>query len=341
MLSVSGREDRLFFDDLKKKFDSVIARHTSATKLHFIREEEKLRRRAGAGTPAASNEREFREAKRAFESIIFILDECGKKSVALISLVSSSKKIGSGEIVALSRFHARRDREYLAFLAGLVSECSHLPGAHDQDSAKRYAAAYDRTGVLFSFTGAAPSADARHRPFLTRQDGIIMKELAAEYTAAVRTLKGTMSASRERFLRETAAASGDEKQTRMGLNEKIAQEEIDAHFRYAEECVSLHGRYGYATEAFERYSDCFDLFTRQARSGDRSPGLEQAVGAGSLFPSLPDFDAGPHTERIRFKALPAHGSGQRPVPSENSGPVLPHAGCIGTRCPVAGRDRLA
>lgn len=297
VLSASGREDQRFSDDLKKKFDAVIARHAAGTKSRYIREEEKLRRRAGVGAAAATNDREFREAKRAFETIISQLDECGKKSVALVALVSSSRKIGSGEIVALSRYHARRDREYLVYLAGLVSECSNLSGAHDPESAKRFAAAYDRTGALFSFAGAAPSPGMLRLPFLTRQDGFIMKELAAEHTAAVRSLKGTMRASRERFLRETAAVSGGEKVTRGGLNEKIAQEVIDAHFRYAEECVLLLGRYSYAVGAFERYSDRFDAFSGQARSGAISPGLEQAVQAASLIPSLPDFD----TDRIRYE----------------------------------------
>lgn len=292
VLSVSGREDRQFFDDLKKKFDTVIARHTGVTKQLFFREEEKLRRRAGAGAPAASNENEFRKAKSAFENVISILDECGKKSVALVSLVSSSRKTGSGDIVTLSRYRMRRDREYLAYCAGLVSECLHLTGVHDPDVAKRFSEAYERTGALFSFAGAAPSPGALHRPFLTRQDGLIMKELAAEHNAAVRTLKGSMGAFRSRFLREAAAASGNEKQTREGLNEKIAQEDIDAHFRYAEECVSLSASYSYAAGAFERYSDCFDAFTGQARSGARSPGLEQSVKAASLIPSTPDFDTG-------------------------------------------------
>ncbi|MDM7926757.1 MAG: hypothetical protein QUS35_12145, partial [bacterium] len=206
VLSVTGREDRQFFDDLKKRFDAVIARHTAGTKQHFFREEEKLRRRA-EGAPAAFNEREFHAAKLMFGSIISLLDECGNKSVALVSLVSSSKKIASGEIVALSRHRARRDREYLEHLAGLVSECAGLPATHDPESVKRFTAACDRTASLFAFAGALPAPDTLRRPFLTRQDGIIMKELAAGHTAAVRTLKGGISAARGRLLRETASLS--------------------------------------------------------------------------------------------------------------------------------------
>jgi hypothetical protein len=298
ILTVSGREDRQFFDTLRKNLDSVIARHTNAARKCFSREEQNLANEKGAGGKKArafSNENEFREARRSFDTGVALLNDSAKKTVDFISLVSSSKKLVSTEIVSGYRYQARRDREYLQYLSGLVSECSRLPEVNDPASAKRFTVAYGKTGGIFTFAGTALSLNARYRPFLSKQDRALMIELTAEFSASIQSMKGDLRACRDRFSRTAAADAGDRKQSRESLDEKIAQEDIDAQLRYAEECVALHGRYHYAEEALERYSGLFDAFTLQARTGAISSSLESAVKNASLLASQSDFD----TDRIR------------------------------------------
>jgi hypothetical protein len=294
ILTASGREDKQFFDALRKKLDSEIARHTNAAKKRFTREEQNLTNEKGAGGETArafSNENEFREAQRSFEKGIALLNDSAKMTIDFISLVTSSKKMESGEIVSGYRYQARRDREYLQYLSGLVSECSRLPEVNDPASAKRFTVAYARTGGIFTFAGTALSLDARYRPFLSKQDRALIVELTTEFSAAIQSMKGDLRACRDRFSRTAAADAGDRKQTRESLDEKIAQEDIDAHYRYAEECVVLFERYRYAGEAFEKYNGLFDAFTRQARSGAVSSALESTIKNASLLASLSDFDA--------------------------------------------------
>ena len=292
-LAATGREDRQFFEALRGKIDSVIARHTNAAKKTFAREERRLaqERNAGDKPKPFANEKEFLDAKSSFDRGIALLADCAKRSVDYVSLVSSSRRLESGDIVARYRYRADRSREYLRFLTGLVSDCARLPEADDPSSGKRFTAAYARTAGVFTFAGSSLSLDQRWRPFLSKQDRVLVAGLMTESGAAIQTLKGEMRACRDRFSRAAAADAGSEKEGRQGLDEKIAQEDIDAHFRYAGECVALHERYRYAGEALERYGGLFDAFTRQARSGSVSPELEKAVKNASIFAGMSGFDA--------------------------------------------------
>jgi hypothetical protein len=295
ILTLSGREDRQFFDTLRGKLESVIARHTSVTKKAFAREEQNLANERGSGTKPFVNEREFLNAKRSFGRGLGLLAGSAKKSVDLAVLVSSSRKQESGEVVSRYRYRTGRNREYLGFLTALASDCARLPVSGDPGSAKRFAAAYGKTGGVFTFAGASLSLDPRCRPYLSKQDRALVAGLMAESSAAIQSAKGDLRACHDRFSRAAAADAGSAKQGRQSLDEKIAQEDIDAHVRYAGECVALHERYRYAGEAFEKYGGLFDAFTRQARTGAVSSALEGAVKNASLISTLSDFDA----DRIR------------------------------------------
>ncbi|MBN2159584.1 MAG: hypothetical protein JW807_09325 [Spirochaetes bacterium] len=293
MLSLTGREDRKFFDDLNKKFAAVIKRHTEETKSLFFREEERVRllREKEGDRIAVVNEEEFRETEKRFADGIALLENYREKSLDAVALLSEGKRMSADAIVEDYRYRLQRNREYLGFAVALTEESSRVSSIEQPRAHIKLSAAMGKIGSIFRHVGTTLSIDRQHLPFLSRQDIITIRRLKADFTGTMYSLRSDMRNCFARYVREHSAAEGAGAQAREGLQEKIAQDEIYAHLSHARECVDLYGQFTYGADALERYADAFNALLKEARSGAVSPGLEYAIKMYTLIPSIKDFNA--------------------------------------------------
>jgi hypothetical protein len=292
LLSVTGREDRKFFDDLDASMSAVIKRRSEGAKNVFFREEERVRllgKKEGA-CPAVSNEREFNEARKIFNERIATFNECRTNSLRVIMTASEGKKLAADEITARYRYHLQRDGEYLRFTRDLAAASAPVSAIGAPPEHKRFGLCLNGISSLFRFVGSGLVVDRDDRPLLSKNDISVIRGLTAEFAGSVQALRSDIRNSWAQYGRSRSSAEGAEKTGSGHLKEKIAQDDIDAQRAHASECAALYETFGYGEEMISRYAERYASFLKEARTGAVSPGLEYAAKMNSLLGSIDGYD---------------------------------------------------
>lgn len=289
--SLTGREERTAFDDTASRFDSIIKRHTDATRDLLIIEEEKALRsqREGSGGKTVALA-DIRAARNVFEKRLSLLNAYRDRSLAFIKLVWESKRMESGEVVSQYRYRTARCGEYAQFALNLVKGCAGLSAFGDTKLHGRYRAAMGSIGSLFRFTGSSHNLDGRLLPYVARGDIAGLRGIKAESIAVINSMRGEMRDHYARYGRGLSGTEDGRREARKKLEETIAQVEIDALAAHAAECAALLRELDHAGDALARYAVRFHAFYLDAKDGTIAAELAYAAQRGSLIPLVQGFD---------------------------------------------------